>query len=162
LSSGRDPLHFPGLQLCRTRQQSQAINNIKGTAIILAGAGMCTGGRIKHHLVTNISRPESTILFCGFQSPGTLGREIVDGNPEVRILGGTFPVRAAIKNIQGFSAHADHSGLVTWITHFTSPIKRVFLTHGEADAAEALGRELRDVKKMDVKIPEYRETVELT
>lgn len=160
LALNNDPLHFPGLQLCKTRQQSQAINNIKGTAIILAGAGMCTGGRIKHHLVANITRPQSTVLFCGYQSPGTLGRQILDGDAEVRIHGKFFPVHAAIKQVQGFSAHADRNDLMRWVMNFERPIKRIFLTHGEFNAATALASQIKSRGDFNVHIPEYRETVE--
>jgi metallo-beta-lactamase family protein len=81
----------------------------------MAGSGMCTGGRIKQHLVRNITRPDSTILFVGFQAKGTLGRQIIEGDPSVRILGQTYPVRARIEKILGFSAHADRKGLFRWL-----------------------------------------------
>ena len=93
------PFHFPGLVLARTTAQSKAINHLTGSCIIMAGSGMCTGGRIKHHLVHNISRPQSTVLFVGYQAAGTLGREIVEGNERVRILGQVWPVRADRKSV---------------------------------------------------------------
>ena len=96
LHQKKSPFRFSGLNLVRTVDESKAINHMRGTAIIIAGSGMCTGGRIKHHLVTNISRPESTILFVGYQAVGTLGRQIVDGAKEVRILGQHYPVKARV------------------------------------------------------------------
>ena len=99
VSLNQSPFDLPGLKMVRSVEESKAINYIKGTAVIVAGSGMCTGGRIKHHLVTNISRPESTILFVGYQAVGTLGREIVDGAKQVRILGQHYPMRAKIVQI---------------------------------------------------------------
>ena len=92
---------FPGLKITETTKESKAINAIKGTIIIIAGSGMCTAGRIKHHLVNHISRPESTIMFVGYQAVGTLGRRILDGDPEVRILGPNYPVKARVVQIPG-------------------------------------------------------------
>ena len=106
----------------------------------MAGSGMCTGGRIKHHLAHNISRPESTILFVGYQARETLGRQILEGAPEVRIHGQTFPVRARVTKINGFSAHADRKGLVRWLDGFKTPPRRLFVTHGDADVAAKYGR----------------------
>ncbi|OGN89044.1 MAG: MBL fold hydrolase, partial [Chloroflexi bacterium RBG_13_46_14] len=109
---GLSPFEFLGLKMSRTNEESKAINSIKGTVMIIAGSGMCTGGRIKHHLVTNISRTESTILFVGYQASGTLGRQILDGAESVRIFGQYLPVRARIAHIDGFSAHADKDDLL--------------------------------------------------
>jgi len=111
-SDGGSPFDFPGLVTVRNPETSKSINKIRGSVVIIAGAGMCTGGRIKHHLTTNISRPESTIMFVGYQAEGTLGRQILDGNPEVRVLGNMYPVRARIIALQGFSAHADRDELL--------------------------------------------------
>ena len=144
LKSGASPYDFPGLTLCRTVEQSKAINQIRGVAIIIAGSGMCTGGRIKHHLVNNITRHESTILFVGYQSAGTLGRQILDGPEEVRIFGDYLPVKAKIEKISGFSGHADRDELVKWLESFEEAPRQVFVNHGEPDAAgsltEAIGR----------------------
>jgi metallo-beta-lactamase family protein len=152
--SGQDPFRFPGLKLIRTREESKAINSIKGSCIIMAGSGMCTGGRIKHHLALNIGRPESTVLFVGFQARGTLGRQILDGASEVRIFGQTFPVRARIEQIHGFSAHADRAGLLGWLGHFRKPLRSLFLVHGEVEVLESLAAELRRERTGDVVVPE--------
>jgi metallo-beta-lactamase family protein len=151
--SGRDPFRFPGLKFIRTMEESKAVNSIKGSCIIMAGSGMCTGGRIKHHLARNISRPESTILFVGFQARGTLGRLILDGAPEVRIFGLTFPVRARIEQIHGFSAHADRPALLDWVGHFQKSLRRLFLVHGDEDVLEGLAAELRKDKGREVVVP---------
>ncbi|MBN2212553.1 MAG: MBL fold metallo-hydrolase [Sedimentisphaerales bacterium] len=161
LRNHESPFDFPGLVMTRTTRQSKAINHIQGTILIIAGSGMCTGGRIKHHLVNNITRPESTILFVGYQAHGTLGRIIVDGQPEVRILGQTYPVRARIERIFGFSAHADQGELLRWLGEIGNIPRRVFVTHGEAEVAHEFAQLLTDQKNWPTHVPEYQETVEL-
>jgi metallo-beta-lactamase family protein len=142
-------------------EESKAINHIKGSCVIMAGSGMCTGGRIKHHLVHNISRPECTILFVGFQARGTLGRQILEGNREVRIHGQYRPVRARVEQIRGFSAHADREGLLYWLRHLQAPPRRLFLTHGEEEVALSLAEYLRGAWDWDVVVPRYQEEWEL-
>jgi len=152
---GNSPFGFPGLRLVRSIEQSKAINSIRGSCIVMAGSGMCTGGRIKHHLVQNIHREESTILFVGYQAQGTLGRHIVDGKKEVRIHGKMYPVRARIEQIEGFSAHADDKDLMRWIGTLESPPKKVFVTHGEQKAAFALADRIKGDLKWAVSVPQY-------
>jgi metallo-beta-lactamase family protein len=138
LRSGNHPCDLPGLQLCRTVDESKAINYIRGSVVIIAGSGMCNGGRVKHHLVNNIVRPECTILFVGYQAIGTLGRQIVDGAKTVRIQGRHYPVKAKVIKIDGFSAHADKDELLQWISSFqNNPPRRVFITHGEEEVSKA-------------------------
>ena len=137
----RAVLSFPGLSIVRTVEQSKAINNLKGPAIVMATSGMCTAGRIKHHLAQTIGRAECTILFVGYQSRGTLGRQILSGNREVRIHGAWLWVRARIAEINGFSGHADHNALLSWAGAFHSPPKKAFITHGEEEASLALADE---------------------
>jgi metallo-beta-lactamase family protein len=122
---------------------------------------MCTGGRIKHHLRFNIERPESTILFCGFQSEGTLGREILDGRKLVRIHGGGYEVRARIAKLDGLSAHADRKGLMSWLGAMSQKPRGVFLTHGEERAAMSLAEHVRTHLGYDVQVPEYKSVVTL-
>jgi metallo-beta-lactamase family protein len=129
--------------------------------LIIAGSGMCTGGRIKHHLITNIARPESTILFVGYQAAGTLGRQIVDGAETVRILGQYYPVRARIAQLHGFSAHADRDELFRWLSSLKRAPKHVFITHGEAEVAESFGNFLREKTGWDISIPDYLAETEL-
>jgi metallo-beta-lactamase family protein len=158
---GEPPFRFPGLRLVRSTAESKAINSIKGSCVIMAGSGMCTGGRVKHHLVQNIARPESQVLFVGYQARGTLGRLILDGREEVRIHGRTYPVRAGVRQIQGFSAHADRSALLKWLGFFKTPPKRIILTHGEDGAILSLAEAVRNRTGWDTAAPEYMETLEL-
>jgi metallo-beta-lactamase family protein len=116
---------------------------------------MCTGGRIKHHLVSNISRRKNTILFVGYQAFGTLGRQIVDGAKKVRILGQYYPVRARIAQIHGFSSHADRNELFRWISEIKGVPKRVFVVHGEATAAKNFSEFLREKTGWNISVPEY-------
>ncbi len=155
------PFDFQGLKMTRTVDESKAINHIKGTVVIIAGSGMCTGGRIKHHLVQNISRPESTILFVGYQAKGTLGRHIIEGSKEVRILGQKYRVKAKITQLQGFSAHADREELLKWVSGIRKGPRRVFVTHGESESALSFASLLRDRQKWNLFVPELQEEVVL-
>jgi len=157
----KSPFDFPGLKMIHAVEDSKAINHIKGTVMIIAGSGMCTGGRIKHHLVTNISRPETTILFVGYQAIGTLGREIVDGTARVRILGQYYPVRARIAQIHGLSAHADKNELFRWLSALKKAPRRVFIVHGEPEAVQRFGDFIREKVDWDVALPEYGNEVVL-
>ncbi len=149
IQSGNHPCQFDGLHLARTVEESKALNTRKGTSIIIAGSGMCTGGRIKHHLRNNLERPESTILFVGYQAKGTLGRQILEGAAQVRLFGQTTSVLARITKVNGMSAHADQRELLTWLKGQKEPPSSVFMIHGEGDAAQALA----DVVKRDLNIP---------
>jgi metallo-beta-lactamase family protein len=155
------PFDFPGLKMVQTVEESKALNAVKGTVMIIAGSGMCTGGRIKHHLAANISRPESTVLFVGYQAEGTLGRLIVDGAPSVRIHGLQYPVRARIAQIEGFSAHADRNDLLRWLQGLEVRPRRVFITHGEAGAAENFREFLVAKTGFAASVPSYGEKVRL-
>jgi len=152
---GLSPFEFPGLKMTRTTEESKAINNIKGTVMIIAGSGMCTGGRVKHHLVTNISRPESTILFVGYQASGTLGRQILQGMEKVRIFGQYLPVRARIADIDGFSAHADKDELLKWLSGLKTPPRRVFVVHGEPASAGELSKIIKEKMGWKVSVPVF-------
>lgn len=154
---GLSPFDFPGLKMTRSTEESKAINTIKGTVMILAGSGMCTGGRVKHHLVANISRPESTILFVGYQAIGTLGRQILDGKEQVRIFGHYLPVRAKIVDIEGFSAHADKDDLLKWLSGIKSPPRRTFVVHGEPDSAGELSSAIQERLGWKVSVPVFLE-----
>jgi len=161
LRSNNHPFEFPGLKLFTTPEESKGINTIKGSCIIMAGSGMCTGGRIKHHLMHNIERPECTILFVGYQARHTLGRQIVEGDQEVRINGQRFQVKARIEKIEGISGHADKDDLLRWLGAFKKPPRRLFLTHGEEEVSLELAAFLEREKKWAVTVPRYKETVEL-
>ena len=154
IKDGASPFNIPGLTLVQTSKESQAINQIRGTTVIIAGSGMCTGGRIKFHLRENITRPESTILFVGYQAVGTLGRNIVEGEKEVRILGESYPVRARIKQIQGFSAHADRDDLLRWLSAVKEP-RHVFITHGEAEVSAHFAAYVKEQTGWKTSVPSY-------
>lgn len=137
----RDPFGFPGLRFTRETGQSMAINRIGGGAIIMAGSGMCTGGRVCHHLRHNIWREEASVVFVGFAASGTLARRIIDGASEVELFGEPVSVRARIHTINGFSAHADQQELVDWRGRIGGAA-RTFLVHGEESAMTALAGKL--------------------
>ena len=157
IANGRSPFEFPELTLVTSAEQSKAINNIKGSSIIIAGSGMATGGRIKHHLVNNITRPESSIVFVGYQAMNMLGRQIVDGAKEVRILGQHYPVRARIVKLDGFSAHADSDELLKWLSAFKQPPQRLFIAHSEPDTAQQFARLVAQKLGWQAVIPTYKE-----
>ncbi len=161
LKQQESPFTPPGVVFCRTTDQSKAINHLRGSAIIMAGSGMCTGGRIKHHLDHHLERPESTILFVGYQSQGTLGRQIMDGAREVRLFGRMRPVRAQVAQIHGMSAHAGRSDLLRWIGSLQAAPRQVFITHGEEEVSLALARELQQKFQWNVLVPQYGQAAEL-
>ena len=155
--TGRDPFEFPGLHFTRETAESMAINEVSGGAVILAGAGMCTGGRVRHHLKHNLGRLHSSVVFVGFAAQGTLARQIVDGAKTVSIFGDDFPVRARIYTIGGFSAHAGQDELMTWHRQTGQP-GTTFLVHGEAESMLTLSRIL---PAHSVRMPEAGERFEL-
>ncbi len=152
---GSSPFDYHGLTMVRTVAQSKAINNVFGSTMIIAGSGMCTGGRIKHHLVTNISRPECSILFVGYQAVGTLGRIIVDGAQKVRLMGKRYPVRARVLQIHGFSAHADRDELFRWLSSLKRPPRHIFVVHGEPEAAKKFADYISSKTGWNTSVPEY-------
>ena len=139
---GHAPLDLPGLHFTRETAESVAINNIRGGAIIMAGSGMCTGGRVRHHLQHNLGREDSSIVFVGYAAVGTLARRIIDGAKQVTIFGENIPVKARIYTINGFSAHADEAELLTWQKQTSA--KRTFLVHGEEDTMRQFAAHLSD------------------
>lgn len=161
MSNGTMPLELPGLQTVMSVEQSKQLNRREEPMIIMAGSGMCTAGRIKHHLAQYISRPECTVLFVGYQAAGTLGRQILDGQAEVRIHGRLHPVRAQIEQIHGFSGHADRDELIGWLRHIEQAPREVFLTHGEEEESLSLAEHLRAAFGWRVTVPEYQQAVEL-
>jgi metallo-beta-lactamase family protein len=155
------PFNLPQVEMAGDAAQSKAINNIKGSIMVIAGSGMCTGGRIKYHLVNNISQPQNTIMFVGYQAVGTLGRQIIDGAKTVRILGEQRQVKARITRVHGFSAHADRYELLTWLKGLQSPPRKVFVIHGETECASNFGGYLREQTGWDVSVPAYLDEVVL-
>jgi metallo-beta-lactamase family protein len=133
-----------------------AINESTGSAIIIAGNGMCTAGRIKHHLKHNLWRDGASLVIVGFQAKGTTGRRLVEGAKHVKIFRENVTVKAKIFTIGGFSAHADQNDLLAWIAHFESNPK-VFVVHGEPSASEALAQKIRERFDFLVHIPKWKE-----
>jgi len=161
LRQGNSFFSFENLEMVQSVEESKAINNMTESCIIIAGSGMVTGGRIKHHIVNNIGRPESTILFVGYQAEGTPGRILLDGAREFRLLGQMHQVRAQIEKIDGFSAHTDRDGLLAWLADIRVPPRCVFITHGEEKAATSFAKLLKEQTGWTVEVPQYKETVKL-
>jgi len=161
LEDNNSPFAFANLRYVNTVQESKAVNNNRGTAIIIAGSGMCTGGRVKHHIANNITNPANTLLFVGYQAIGTLGRIILDGAEEIRLFGKKFPMKMKVKRIEGFSAHAGKNELFDWVTNLKKAPRRVFITHGEEDAAEHFSKYLQEKTGWNTFVPEYKDTVVL-
>ncbi len=156
----RDSLEafLPTLNLSVETEESIAINRVKGGAIIIAGSGMCTGGRIRHHIKQRIWDDRNTIIFTGYQALGTLGRIIVDGARHIRLFGDDYVVKARVETLGGLSAHAGQSGLVDWLCHF-KPRPRTLLVHGEPRAQRALAQRLMRDRDWPVEIPSRGDTV---
>ncbi|MGD8977774.1 MAG: MBL fold metallo-hydrolase [Gammaproteobacteria bacterium] len=151
---------LPHFQISRTAKQSMALNRVHQGAIIMAGSGMCEGGRIKHHLKNNIWRKGCHVIIVGYQAEGTLGRRLVDGAQRIRLWGETVKVSARIHTVGGLSAHADQDGLLSWYQGFEQrPL--VFLVHGESRAQEALARRMRDELQVDVGIARRGQVLDL-
>lgn len=141
LDSGRDPFKLPDLHFTRDASDSIALNRIRSGAVIMAGSGMCTGGRVRHHLRHNLAHRDCSVIFVGFAAEGTLARIIVDGAKSVKLFGDHVPVRAHIHTINGFSAHAGKSDLLDWHERTGTP-EVTFLVHGETKARDALAKAL--------------------
>lgn len=161
IMKGDNPLEFPGLQFTRTADESKALNADTRPSIIISASGMCDVGRIKHHLKHNLWNPKSTILFVGYQAPGTLGYEIVNGAKTVKIFGEEIAVNARIEYIEGYSGHADQEGLMNFIYSFIQKPKNIFLVHGEENSQEVLKEKIEEEAKIPVIVPSYGETYEL-
>lgn len=155
--AGDSPLDFEELVMVQSVDQSKSLNYRIESAIIIAGAGMCNGGRIKHHLVNNIGRNKNTVLFVGYQAEGTLGRQIVDGQHPVRIFGQMWDVRARIVQIESFSAHADRPDLERWLGALEAPPRTVFIVHGESEASEVFSTEMSEKTGWRFEVPKYRD-----
>jgi metallo-beta-lactamase family protein len=154
---GKDPFALPGLHFTRDRAESVAINQVKGGAIIMAGSGMATGGRVVHHLRHNLARPEAGVIFVGYAAPGTLARRIIDGAKHVAILGEQVQVRASIHTVNGFSAHADQSELIAWRKGIVG-LETTFIVHGEEPVMHTLAAKLGPGR---IEIPGLHQSFEL-
>lgn len=161
IANGCNPLEMSNIRTTLSMEESRELNFMKGRAIIISASGMCDAGRIKHHLRHNLWRPESTILFVGYQAEGTLGRRILSGEKTVRIHGEEVVVKAEIRHIDGYSAHADQPALVNWVKQFSSSLKQVFIVHGETKAAATLEGLLK-AEGINAAVPYWLEKVQLT
>ncbi len=162
MKKGDNPLEFPGLRFTVTAEESKALNENPEPCIIVSASGMCDVGRIKHHLKHNLWNPNSTILFVGYQAPGTLGHSIVNGAKKVKIFGEEIAVNARIEYIEGYSGHADQDGLMNFIYSFRKKPKQIFLVHGEEESQDILEQKIEEETKLPVIIPDYGETYDLT
>jgi metallo-beta-lactamase family protein len=149
------------VQFCPTAEDSRALNHLKGSCLIMAGAGMCTGGRILHHFRHNLARPETTVLIVGYQGHGSLGRMLVDGAKTVTIFGEKISVRASVHTFGGLSGHAGQSDLLRWLESLAPSRPRVFLTHGEERARKPLGKIIEERYQLRVDYPGFPETIDL-
>ena len=161
INEGDNPLEFDGLKFTRTADESKALNASEESSIIISASGMCEVGRIKHHLKHHLWEPNSTILFVGYQAPGTLGRKLVDGEKKVKIFGEEIAVNARIEYIEGYSGHADQEWLLNFVYSFTNPPKHIFLVHGEPEGQIVLKQKLEENTNIPVTIPSLGETYEL-
>ncbi|HEY3110471.1 MAG TPA: MBL fold metallo-hydrolase [Chloroflexota bacterium] len=162
LANGSAPLAYPDLRVAARRDESMAINRVRGPAVIISANGMATGGRILHHLSQRLPHPENIILFVGFQAEGTRGRQLLDGAGEVKIHGQLVPVLAEVRSLPGFSAHADQAELLRWLGGLPEPPGTLFLTHGEDGPRQTLAALVRErLAWADVELPQHLEAFEL-
>ena len=161
IKSGDNPLEFPGLKFTKTAEESKELNERNESSIIISASGMCEVGRIKHHLKHNLWNPKSTILFVGYQAPGTLGRKIVDGAKIVKIFGEDIAVNARIEYIERYSGHADQEWLLNFVYSFIRKPKHIFLVHGEPEGQVVLRNKIIETTNIPVTIPDFGECYEL-
>ena len=154
---------MPQLRMCESAEESKALNSDIGSKIILSASGMADAGRVLHHLKHNLWRPESTILFVGYQAEGSLGRRLLDGAKQVKVMGEEISVKARIVNMDGFSAHADYLQIEEWLQHLTmNNAQQVFVVHGEATAAKAIKEMVLDEFGWNAYIPYYADRAIMT
>ncbi|MBU4227752.1 MBL fold metallo-hydrolase [bacterium] len=161
INIGNNPLDFRNLKFTRTAEESKQINFSKESKVIISASGMCTAGRIKHHLKHNLWRKESSIVFVGYQAEGTLGRRIKEGEKVVKIFGEEIQVNAEICSLEGFSGHADREGIIQWIKSFKNKPKKIFVVHGEEEATEEISRKIEEELKIKTHIPELGESLSI-
>jgi metallo-beta-lactamase family protein len=159
--SGELREHLETAQFSQTSADSRALNDVKGPCLIMAGAGMCTGGRILHHFRHNLSKPQTTVLIVGYQGHGSLGRMLVDGKKSVTIFGEKIPVRASVHTFGGLSGHAGQSDLLHWFDALAASRPRVLLTHGEDRGRKPLGKIIEERYKLPVEYPGLREVIKI-
>ncbi len=162
LRTQRHPLRTTSMITASSREESKKLNDAQGARVIVSASGMMTGGRVLHHALRLVPDPEATTVFVGYQAAGTLGRRILDGEPEVKILGQWVPLRCRVAKIGGFSAHADWKEVLQWLEGMESSVpSRTFLTHGEPEAANAMAGHIKDKFGWNVQVPQYGERFEI-
>jgi metallo-beta-lactamase family protein len=157
----RNPIRSRHMVVDRTPEQSKSINNLKGPLIIISASGMATGGRVLHHLKRRLPNPDTTVLLAGYQAEGTRGRLLQDGAKEIKMLGEIVPVRAKVKVLDGFSAHADQGEILRWLGTFPKPPRMTYIVHGEPAAANGLAEVIRERLKWTVEIAKFSQKVSL-
>jgi metallo-beta-lactamase family protein len=162
LTHNRHPLRTHSMVTASSREESKRLNGQTGARVIISASGMMTGGRVLHHALRMVPDPDATIVFVGYQAAGTIGRRILDGEHEVKIMKQWVPVRCRIARIGGFSAHADWKEILHWLEGMqTSAPTRTFLTHGESDAANAMAAHIKERFGWTCEVPQYAERFEL-
>ena len=162
LTQKRHPLRTHSMVTASSREESKKLNAAKGARVIISASGMMTGGRVLHHALRMVGDPEATIVFVGYQAAGTIGRRILDGEPEVKILKQWIPVRCRVAKIGGFSAHADYAEVLRWLEGMPASVpSNTFLTHGEPEAANAMAGHIKEHFGWNVHVPQYGERYEL-
>lgn len=162
INAGVNPIQFDGLRIAKTADESKLINDDPAPKVIISASGMCDAGRIRHHLKHNLWRPESTVLFVGYQSVGTLGRSLVDGAKKVKLFGETIQVAAHIEQLAGKSGHADNNGLLKWISTFDPQPRHVFVVHGDDEVAAVFADRLINEKGISANAPYNGESWQIT
>jgi len=160
LEKGDDPFHFQGFHEVNTSDESKRLISKRGV-IIIAGSGMCTGGRIIHHLENNIENSKTNIIIVGYQVKGTLGRRLVDGEPFVYIRGKRYDVRAKVHTLGGFSAHGDRDDLMYWLRSFGHTPRKIFMVHGEKATSDNFAMYVKNELQVDTYVPDLNEIVDL-
>ena len=161
LRNGGDPFGFGRLRYIRDVSESKALNDLRGPCIIISASGMCEAGRILHHLKNTIEDPRNTVLITGFQAENTLGRKIVDKQPEVNIFGEPFRLRAEVAKVNELSGHADQRELLVWLKPMTAAVKTVFLVHGEPSQQASLAKAIQEQYGLKVEIPKRGQSFDL-
>ena len=161
LKTNPTPLRTHSMMAASTREESKQLNAAKGARVIISASGMMNGGRVLHHALRLLPDDNAIVVFVGYQAAGTLGRRVADGEKQVKVLGQWIPVRCRIEKIGGFSAHADWKEVVRWLQDMPGPPRKVFVTHGEPDASDAMAGHLRDRFGWQIEAPQYGEKVEL-
>lgn len=154
LARKKHPLRTNRMMTCSSRSESKRLNDMQGARVIISASGMITGGRVLHHALRMVPEPSATVVFVGYQAAGTPGRRILDGEPEVKILGQWIPVRCQVQRIGSFSAHADWKEILRWLEGLSAP-RMTFLTHGEPHAAEAMAGHIQQRYGWNTSVPNY-------